>query len=92
MYSYSKMDTDTEPKPKSTYNREKYEQNKEKIVSEFGVFSVIILARRVCNRVGGDLIYISFINHYYMYVLYSIYIISWFNRERKKKEKRKKSV
>jgi hypothetical protein len=46
MYSYSKMDTDTEPKPKSTYNREKYEQNKEKIVSEFVVFSVIILTRR----------------------------------------------
>jgi hypothetical protein len=42
MYSYGKMDTDTEPKPKSTYNREKYEQNKEKIVAEFGVFSVII--------------------------------------------------
>ena len=33
MYSYSKMDTDTEPKPKSTYNREKYEQNKEKILA-----------------------------------------------------------
>jgi hypothetical protein len=49
MYSYSKMDTDTEPKPTSKYNREKYEQNKEKIVSEFGVFNVIILARRVCN-------------------------------------------
>ncbi len=32
MYSYSKMDTDTEPRPKSTYNREKYEQNKEKIL------------------------------------------------------------
>jgi hypothetical protein len=31
MYSYSKMDTDTESKPKSTYNREKYEQNKEKL-------------------------------------------------------------
>jgi hypothetical protein len=62
MYSYRKMDTDTEPKPKSTYNREKYEQNKENIVAEFGVVNVIILARRVCNRVGGDLIYISFIH------------------------------
>ena len=33
MYSYSKMDTDTGPKPKSTYTREKYEQNKEKILA-----------------------------------------------------------
>jgi hypothetical protein len=75
MYSYSKMDTDTEPKPKSTYNREKYEQNKEKIVTEFGVFTVIILVRRVCNRVGGDLIYISFINHYYIITHYILYLL-----------------
>ncbi len=30
MYSYSKMDTDTEPKPKSTYNREKYSHTTQK--------------------------------------------------------------
>ena len=90
MYSYSKMDTDTEPKPKSTYNREKYEQNKEKIVADFGVFSVIILARRVCNRVGGDLIYISFINHYYVIIYYKLYLLFLGLIEKKKERERKK--
>ncbi len=75
MYSYSKMDTDTEPKPKSTYNREKYEQNEEKIVTEFDVFNVMILWRRVCNRVGGDQIYISFINRYYIIIYYILYLL-----------------
>ena len=32
MSLYSRMDAETEPK-KSTYNREKYEQNKEKILA-----------------------------------------------------------
>jgi hypothetical protein len=90
MYSYSKMDTDSEPKPRSTYNREKHEENKEKIVAEFVVFSVIILARRVCNRVGGDLIYISFINHYYIIKYYILYLLFLGLIEKKKERERKK--
>jgi hypothetical protein len=33
MSLYSRMDAETEPKKASTYNREKYEQNKEKILA-----------------------------------------------------------
>ncbi len=49
-----------------------------------------IMAGRVCTRVGGDLIYISFINHYYMYVLYSVLHLLFLGLIEKEKRKRKK--